>query len=124
LGGTAEPAAASRAVLAHGPGVPRFTGVDAALAVPTAQVRLFGKPKVDGHRRVAVTLARGADVAEARQRARDADGEDYAEGGRQNKLEHGLAGAGSRDENLTPKGGKPDPLSHGLGSAGGAASDA
>jgi len=72
LGGTAEPAAASCAVLAHGNGVPRFGGVDAALAVPTAQVRLFGKPKVAGHRRVAVTLARGADVAEARQRARDA----------------------------------------------------
>lgn len=45
-------------------------------------------------------------------------GEDIAEGGRQNRLEHGLAGAGSRDENLTPQGGKPDPLSHGLGSAG------
>ena len=56
--------------------------------------------------------------------ARDVDhdeehgGEDIAEGGRQNRLEHGLAGAGSRDENLTPQGGKPDPLSHGLGSAG------
>lgn len=72
LGGTAEPAAASCAVLAHGNGVPRFSGVDAALAVPTAQVRLFGKPTVAGHRRVAVTLARGADVDEARQRARDA----------------------------------------------------
>ncbi|HEX5334661.1 MAG TPA: hypothetical protein VFW55_02185 [Propionicimonas sp.] len=46
------------------------------------------------------------------------EGEDFAEGGRQNKLEHGLAGAGSRDENLIPKGGKPDPMSHGLGSAG------
>jgi len=72
LGGTSEPAAASCAVLAHGFGVPRFGGVDAALAVPTAQVRLFGKPKVAGHRRVAVTLARGADVTQARQRARDA----------------------------------------------------
>lgn len=64
--------AASCAVLAEGDGVPRFTGVDAALAVPTAQVRLFGKPSVAGRRRVAVTLARGADVDEARQRARDA----------------------------------------------------
>jgi phosphoribosylglycinamide formyltransferase 2 len=72
LGGTTEPAAASCAVLAHGFGVPRFGGVDAALAVPTVQVRLFGKPKVAGHRRVAVTLARGADVAQARQRAREA----------------------------------------------------
>jgi hypothetical protein len=53
----------------------------------------------------------------------DHEGEDFAEGGRQNRLEHGLAGAGSRDENLTPKGGKPDPLSHGLGPAGTGLSD-
>jgi phosphoribosylglycinamide formyltransferase 2 len=72
LGGTEEPAAASCAVLADGHGVPRFSGVDAALSVPTAQVRLFGKPMVAGHRRVAVTLARGADVEQARERARTA----------------------------------------------------
>ncbi|MFF1530140.1 formate-dependent phosphoribosylglycinamide formyltransferase [Cellulomonas sp. NPDC058312] len=64
--------AASCAVLAEGTGVPRFTGVEAALAVPTAQVRLFGKPAVAGRRRVAVTVARGADVAQARDRARAA----------------------------------------------------
>ncbi len=69
-GGPDEPAAASCAVLAEGTGVPRFGGVDAALAVPTAQVRLFGKPAVSGHRRVGVTLARGADVEQARERAR------------------------------------------------------
>lgn len=67
-------AAASCAVLAEGTGVPRFTGVDEALAVPTAQVRLFGKPSVAGRRRVAVAVARGADVAEARERARTAAG--------------------------------------------------
>jgi phosphoribosylglycinamide formyltransferase 2 len=66
--------AASVAVLAEGTGVPRFTGVDAALAVPTAQVRLFGKPAVAGRRRVAVTVARGADVAEALDRARASAG--------------------------------------------------
>ncbi|PFG18089.1 formate-dependent phosphoribosylglycinamide formyltransferase [Propionicimonas paludicola] len=71
LGGPDAPAAASCAVLAEGTGVPRFTGVDAALAGPTAQLRLFGKPAVAGRRRVAVTLARGADVEQARQRARD-----------------------------------------------------
>lgn len=65
-------AAASVAVLADGHGVPVFSGVDEALRVPTAQVRLFGKPRVDGHRRVAVTLARGADVEQARNRARQA----------------------------------------------------
>jgi phosphoribosylglycinamide formyltransferase 2 len=64
--------AASCAVLAEGTGVPRFTGVDAALAVPGAQLRLFGKPSVAGRRRVAVTLARGADVEQARARARAA----------------------------------------------------
>ncbi|WP_454049992.1 formate-dependent phosphoribosylglycinamide formyltransferase [Cellulomonas sp. Marseille-Q8402] len=64
--------AASCAVLAEGTGVPRFAGVDAALAVPTAQLRLFGKPAVAGRRRVAVTVARGADVEQARARARAA----------------------------------------------------
>lgn len=72
IGGTDEPAAASCAVLADGHGVPRFGAVDAALSVPTAQVRLFGKPMVAGHRRVAVTLARGADADQARERARAA----------------------------------------------------
>ena len=57
---------ASCAVLAHGHGVPVFSGVDAALAVPDTQLRLFGKPRVAGHRRVAVALARGGDIAEAR----------------------------------------------------------
>ncbi|MGN8244662.1 formate-dependent phosphoribosylglycinamide formyltransferase [Cellulomonas soli] len=61
---------ASVAVLAEGTGVPRFSGVGDALAVPTAQVRLFGKPSVAGRRRVAVTVARGADVEEALDRAR------------------------------------------------------
>jgi phosphoribosylglycinamide formyltransferase 2 len=70
--GAGQEAAASCAVLAEGDGVPRFVGVDEALAVPTSQVRLFGKPRVTGRRRVAVTLARGADVDQARQRARAA----------------------------------------------------
>jgi phosphoribosylglycinamide formyltransferase 2 len=63
---------ASCAVLAHGHGVPEFTGVDAALAEPDTALRLFGKPRVEGHRRVAVTLARGKDVDEARAKARAA----------------------------------------------------
>jgi len=72
IGGPEAPAAASCAVLAEGTGVPVFGGVDAALAGETTQLRLFGKPKVEGRRRVAVTLARGADVDEARARAREA----------------------------------------------------
>lgn len=71
LAGDGE-AAASVAVVADGTGVPVFSGVDQALSVPTSQVRLFGKPRVEGHRRVAVTLARGADVEHARSRARQA----------------------------------------------------
>ncbi|WP_206861157.1 formate-dependent phosphoribosylglycinamide formyltransferase [Lysobacter changpingensis] len=64
--------AASCAVLAQGHGVPVFSGVDAALAQADTQLRLFGKPRVEGHRRVAVTLALGGDIDAARERARDA----------------------------------------------------
>jgi phosphoribosylglycinamide formyltransferase 2 len=63
---------ASCAVLAHGHGVPVFTGVDVALHAPDTSLRLFGKPRVEGHRRVGVTLARADDVEAARQLARDA----------------------------------------------------
>ncbi len=66
--------AASCAVLAEGHGVPVFGGVDAALAQVDTQLRLFGKPRVDGQRRVAVTLALGEDVDQARERARQAAG--------------------------------------------------
>jgi phosphoribosylglycinamide formyltransferase 2 len=61
--------AASCAVLAEGHGVPVFDGVDAALAEPDTSLRLFGKPRVAGQRRVAVTLALGSDVDDARARA-------------------------------------------------------
>ncbi|MBS0575230.1 MAG: formate-dependent phosphoribosylglycinamide formyltransferase [Proteobacteria bacterium] len=63
---------ASCAVLAHGHGVPRFGHVEAALAQPDTALRLFGKPRVEGHRRVAVTLARGETIEEARAKARAA----------------------------------------------------
>lgn len=65
-------ASASCAVLAEGHGVPVFSNVDAALSAPDTALRLFGKPRVDGQRRVAVALARGADVDAARAAARDA----------------------------------------------------
>jgi phosphoribosylglycinamide formyltransferase 2 len=65
-------ASASCAVLAQGHGVPVFDGVDAALAQADTQLRLFGKPRVEGHRRVAVTLAVADDIEQARQRSRDA----------------------------------------------------
>ncbi len=63
---------ASCAVLATGHGVPEFSQVDAALVEPDTAIRLFGKPKVEGHRRVAVTLARDVDVDAARAKARRA----------------------------------------------------
>ena len=63
---------ASCAVLAHGHGVPAFAGVADALRAPDTALRLFGKPVVEGHRRVAVTLALGADTDDARAKARDA----------------------------------------------------
>jgi phosphoribosylglycinamide formyltransferase 2 len=65
-------ASASCAVLAQGVGVPVFSGVDAALGQVDTQLRLFGKPRVEGQRRVAVTLALGADIDQARAKAREA----------------------------------------------------
>jgi phosphoribosylglycinamide formyltransferase 2 len=63
---------ASCAMLAVGHGVPVFDNVEAALAQTDTALRLFGKPRVEGHRRVGVTLARGHDIDEARRLARDA----------------------------------------------------
>ncbi|MES5814795.1 formate-dependent phosphoribosylglycinamide formyltransferase [Pseudoxanthomonas sp. Soil82] len=63
---------ASCALLAHGHGVPVFSGIDTALQMPDTQLRLFGKPRVEGHRRVGVTLARAGDIDAARAIARDA----------------------------------------------------
>ena len=47
-----------------------YEGVEAALAVPGSDLRLFGKPEAYVRRRMGVALATGADVAEARERAR------------------------------------------------------
>jgi phosphoribosylglycinamide formyltransferase 2 len=49
-----------------------FEGVAEALAVPTADLRLFGKPESYMRRRMGVATARGATVDEARERAREA----------------------------------------------------
>lgn len=64
--------AASCAIVAEGHGVPVFEHVEAALAEPDSGLRLFGKPRVEGSRRVAVTLARDVDVDAARAKARRA----------------------------------------------------
>jgi phosphoribosylglycinamide formyltransferase 2 len=49
-----------------------FRGVDQALKIKTADVRLFGKPSTRKYRRMGVALARGKNVEEARKKARTA----------------------------------------------------
>jgi phosphoribosylglycinamide formyltransferase 2 len=49
-----------------------FHALDQALAEPDVQLRLFGKPEVHGKRRMGVALARGTDIARAREAARRA----------------------------------------------------
>jgi phosphoribosylglycinamide formyltransferase 2 len=64
---------ASCAVLVEGNGSDiRFSGVAEALADADTQLRIFGKPEVRGHRRMAVTLARAETIEAARAKACDA----------------------------------------------------
>jgi phosphoribosylglycinamide formyltransferase 2 len=66
-------ASASCAVLVEGNGSDiRFSGVAEALADADTQLRIFGKPEVRGHRRMAVTLARAETIEAARAKACDA----------------------------------------------------
>jgi phosphoribosylglycinamide formyltransferase 2 len=51
---------------------PTYAGIDKALAAPGTSVRIFGKPAVNGHRRMAVVLAAGRTVKDARRKARGA----------------------------------------------------
>ena len=51
-----------------------FANLDEALAVPQSELRLFGKPEAYIKRRMGVGLARGKDIDEARQRARQVAG--------------------------------------------------
>ena len=51
-----------------------FEGVDDALRVPGADIRLFGKPESFRKRRMGVALARAADTDTARANARQAAG--------------------------------------------------
>lgn len=63
---------ASAVVLGTAEGTPTYEGLDEALAVPTAQLRIFNKPTSHPGRRLGVALAQGSSVAEARERARAA----------------------------------------------------
>jgi phosphoribosylglycinamide formyltransferase 2 len=66
-------AAASCALLGEGQGAgPRFDGVAAALVEADTALRLFGKPEVQGKRRLGVTLALGDSIEAARSKARRA----------------------------------------------------
>jgi phosphoribosylglycinamide formyltransferase 2 len=47
-----------------------FEGIDDALRVPGTDIRLFGKPEAFARRRMGVALAYGADVEDARRRAK------------------------------------------------------
>jgi len=61
---------ASHVILGHGTSDnPRFDGVDTVLSEPDTQLRLFGKPSLDGTRRLGVALARGETVKAARDAA-------------------------------------------------------
>jgi phosphoribosylglycinamide formyltransferase 2 len=46
-----------------------FSGLEKAMEEPDTQLRLFGKPEVDGERRMGVCLARAATIEEARAKA-------------------------------------------------------
>jgi phosphoribosylglycinamide formyltransferase 2 len=62
--------AASAALLVDGVSKQvRFSGLEDALRAPDTQVRLFGKPEVDGRRRMGVCLARGRTLVEAKAQA-------------------------------------------------------
>ena len=49
-----------------------FSGMDEALKEPDTQLRLFGKPEVNGERRMGVCLAKGSSIDEARAKANKA----------------------------------------------------
>lgn len=60
---------ASRAVVVEGDSAQvEFGNLEHVLACPDTQIRIFGKPEVHGHRRMAVLLACGNSVEEAREK--------------------------------------------------------
>lgn len=61
---------ASHVILGHGTSNnPMFDNIDGALSDPDTQLRLFGKPSLNGTRRLGVVLARGETVEIARAKA-------------------------------------------------------
>lgn len=63
---------ASSVVLVHGKSDNViFSGLSEALSLPDTQLRLFGKPEVNGERRMGVCLARAGSIKEAREKANE-----------------------------------------------------
>ena len=64
---------ASSVVLVEGESTqPLFGNLEAVLAQPDTQLRLFGKPEVSGRRRMGVVLARSESVDKALEKAKGA----------------------------------------------------
>ncbi len=63
--------AASRAIVVEGHGEVEFSDLNTALASAGTDLRIFAKPRVDGHRRMGVALAIGSDIDEARIKANE-----------------------------------------------------
>ena len=61
--------AASHAIVVEGDGQATFGNTAQALVEPGTDLRIFAKPEVHGHRRMAVALAIGADESDARTKA-------------------------------------------------------
>ena len=65
--------AASCAILGKGNGSDiSYAGAVEAMSQPGSDIRIFGKPEVSGKRRLAVALARGETIEDARDKARRA----------------------------------------------------
>jgi len=63
---------ASSVILVHGHSKNiSFSGIDHALALQDTQIRLFGKPEVQGERRMGVALAKANSIDEARTKANE-----------------------------------------------------
>ena len=62
---------ASKAVVVFGDSQNvKFSNLEETLAMPDTQMRIFGKPEVHEHRRMAVLLARGNSIEEAKEKVR------------------------------------------------------
>lgn len=66
---------ASSVIITEGKGTQiSFSGLNQALAEPDTDIRLFGKPDIDGERRLGVIVAKADNIEEARAKAKRASG--------------------------------------------------